>query len=137
MFKIACWSGLAVTAVLSSAGCGVEGNWVAREVQPGGGDPNAQWVRASFNADQSFTAVAKRDRKEVESRGTYAYNPWTRELTMKTRDDRELHYAAQVWWGRELRLEKQMKDQTITVVMDRGPDCPRCAQCPVCSGKGK
>jgi hypothetical protein len=125
----------ASSLLLPAAGCGVEGNWVARDVQPAGGDPHYNWVRASFNPDQSFTAVAKQNGKEVESKGTYAYNPWTHALTLKTRDSKELHYTAQVWWGNELRVQKQMKDQTVTVVMDRGSDCPRCAQCSQCSSK--
>ncbi len=126
---------------LMLTGCGVEGTWVTRSVQPPEAQKHFDLACATFKSDMSFEATAKEGDKTVKARGTYDYDPWRRQLTLKT-GGKELNYKASVWWMKELRVQKKMPDgKLITSTMDKRDKCPEpvvcplCAKCPTCSRK--
>jgi hypothetical protein len=130
-YEIIASSALILTLV---AGCGVQGTWVTRDVQPPEAAKEFNLTRVTFKPDMSFEATAKENGKVTEHKGTYAYDEWTKTLTVSA-DGKERKYTACTWWfGKELRIEKKMEDgQMMKATL---APCPGCGCGKECQGKG-
>ena len=113
-------------------GCGgqdLQGSWVMRDVQPPEGKKHYNLAKVTFKKDNTFESTAIKDGEKVISKGTYKYDLFKKQLTLKTKG-KELQYMACVWWGNELRVEKKMPDGTkITAYMDRPKNTKKCPRC--------
>ena len=125
-----------VAAVLMAvlAGCGVKGDWVLHEVRPPSAKHHFNISRIRFTDDLNFTVLAEGDDgQQIESKGSYTYSDWTRELKLHM-GAKELTYTAVVWWTNELRLERELDTgNAIQARFKRAADKPESGQiCPTC-----
>jgi len=128
---------VAVLLILAfGVGCGVTGDWVLQEVRPPSAKRHFNISRINFQGDLNFTVTAAgEDNKQIESKGTYTYNEWTRELNLRM-GAKELSYTAMLWWMSELRLERKLDDgnkmearfQQAPKKLASGSICPTCGQ---------
>lgn len=86
------------------AGCGVEGNWELRDVDPPEAIAHFDMTAVTFKPDNTYVArLRKSDCTEI-SRGTYDYDDWTRQLTMRSYGV-ERNYKTTLLFGLQMRIE--------------------------------
>ena len=122
--------GLSMMSIVAT-GCGVEGSWVTRDVQPPEAKAAFNLIRVTFKPDMSYVAKAEKGGEPTDLKGTYAYDPWTKKLTLKTAG-KERDYTAAAWWfGKELRIEKKMPDGKMMKATLRSCQGDKaCEKCP-------
>ena len=115
MAKLGIW----LTGLLLLAGCGVEGNWELRDVNPPEGLGHFDIAAVTFKPDNTYVArLTKADRTEI-SRGTYEYDDWRRSLTMRSHGI-ERSYRATIWFWLQLRIEDvTTAGKPITAILAR------------------
>ena len=128
---------VAVLLILAfGVGCGVTGDWVLQDVRPSSAKQHFNISRINLQDDLNFTVTAAgEDDRQIESKGTYTYNEWTRELSLRM-GAKELTYTAMVWWMSELKLERKLDDgnkmearfQQASDKPASGSICPTCGQ---------
>ena len=121
----------------AAAGCGgIEGTWVAQLSETPQPRHHYRLLEATFNKDMTFETRADELGKTINARGTYKYDPWEKQLTLKA-DGKEQTYAAWRWGGKELRIERTgANNQTETFSLVRKGPCPWCANCAFCQKPG-
>ena len=116
------------------AGCGgIEGDGKLSRVEPLEARRHYNIARATFHEDNTFTAIAEEDGQNLTTRGSYNYNRWKGELTLRY-GAKELTYDAGALMPKELRLKTKLADgRTMTAVLLKQEGCQRCRDCPMCS----
>lgn len=129
---------VAIVFILAlGAGCGVTGNWMLEEVRPSSAKQHFNISRIDFRDDLTFTVTAVGEEgRQIESKGTYTYSDWTRQLKMRM-GAKELEYTAVIWWMSELRLERKLDDgNTMEARFQKAADKPVSGSvCPTCGQK--
>lgn len=119
----------ATLAILLSGGCGVQGDWALKRVEPAGGNEDFTVARASFYGDHSFEALTVRDGRTVKAKGTYDYCACRDELTLHMGERTRVLRAFRKSCVR-LNLRDVRKDgEPVTVVMRRVARYDRHAEC--------
>ena len=96
--------GFWLAGLLLLAGCGVEGNWELRDVNPPEGIGHFDIAAATFKPDNTYVARLRKAEHVEISRGTYEYDDWHRKLTMRSHGV-ERTYKATIWLWMQLRVE--------------------------------
>ena len=131
------WTLMTLLSLVAAAGCGgLEGTWVAQLGDTRAPKRHYQLLEATFNDDMTFETRANELGKTVNVRGTYKYDAWRNELTLKA-DGKEQTYAAWQRGAKELRIERTgANNQTKTFHLVRKGPCTWCANCAFCQKPG-
>src|SRR5690606_15188963 len=113
-------NGFCLIALLSLTGCGmttVQGNWVLRDVTPPEATGHFDIAEARLNPDGTYIAKVRRGDRVETARGTYTYEDWGRQLTLRS-GGVERTYTATIWFGVHMRVEGQTPDgKPLTAVL--------------------
>jgi len=119
--------GLWLPGLMLLAGCGVEGNWELRDVNPPEAIAHFDMTAVTLKPDNTYVArLRKTDRTET-ARGTYEYDDWTRKLTLRSYGV-ERNYKATLLLGLQMRIEDTTpagKPMTAVLARSRQVVMPR------------
>jgi hypothetical protein len=104
--------------VLSGCNAAIYGTWKTVSVSPNEATKAFNLATATFNSDNTFTAVSQYGKEKKTSQGTYFFDGF--KLKLKTKDGKERVYNCMKVWDK-LEVTQDYKDQKIKLVMAQQP----------------